>query len=1649
MDDVKRIIFLFIFFGLLGGAVSYGQDCSIDSKGNDIVPKGKCAPVDLTWDVVYRGVSSSAKTVEFEFDWDDGNPPVRIAASKVSPGEWTVSTAHTYPKNGQNCNYHPNVHLVIDGTICTSSIQSQNVTVWDTDNHNGGRMVITPQQFPICYGNDGSVTFLDESHWNCTPDDENDVINNKRRWVQWIYGTGGTSILNAEVDGVPRAYPYAGSIEETPEPIEAPMSPYNKSLPIYIPLKDASGDTLQVGDFFEVTLRNWNYCNPYDTVPDDGNPPSDPVNGDFPPVITTAIAIIVALPDGSIAAVGPFCENEDAVRLSPSTPGGVWSGTGITNNFKGIFDPEIAGPGLHTINYTVSNGDGCSATGKTNIQVWETPDANIINGNTAYLCPGVIDTLDGSPVNGTTPYTHLWTGKTSPLNDVNIQTPEFSTSATGVYNLIYQVTDAHSCVDRDTIDVHVYPVDIHFNNKDLELCTNVQETLNPEPTGGSGVYTVHEWTGARTDLLSGTDIEEPTFLSPSNGLFGYKYSVTDNQGCSASDSVYVHVYDQPLADAGVNDTVCGLINRLNAAPSYGTGTWNVVSGPGHVVFNDINNPGSEVDVDAYGEYIFEWQEVNKTCSDADTVTLVFFKTPAPVAVAGGDTCGLYYSVTVTPDIGIGYWSQKSGPGTASFSNVSDTATDVSVNIAGDYVFEWTEANTFGCTGSDTVKVSFHTIPVAGIAPFDTIGCSPVVTDFQNMSKDADTYSWTFGDGSISNEKDPEHTFKNGLVHPETFAVEMIAHTVFGCSDTINKTVVVNPSPVSAFKADKGPGCSPMLINFTNMSAGADTYLWSLGDGSPDLTDVDIKHTFVNSETYVQSFPVTLVVENNYSCTDTSDMYVTVYPLNKFEITARPDTGCNPLKVNLSATPGAFTYDWKFGDGQSSPGSNDVSHVYYNTGSMPLTFKAELYTSSTFGCLDTSSVNIVVNPNPQSKFSFNPADGCAPLPVAFNNESVNADSALWKFGDGSLLSVSADSNVIHTYRNDEFSANTIKATLVVKNNFGCVDSVNNYLTVYPKVNALIDTAGSGCSPYSVSIANNSTGANEFFWDYGDGNTSTGSIGNNVYTNISDTSANYTISMVAHSVYGCSDTAYTTTEVYPQPVSKFSLTPAEGCAPLNAELINLSGNVSKSTWDFGDGSEEVFPGDSSTIHIFENTGYAIVPYRVMLKTENTFGCSDSSFNTVNVYPQVQAKLSEGDNGCSPHDVAFTNSSVNANQFFWDYGNGNTSTDYSGYNVFVNPTTKDTTFNIVLTATSAYGCEDKDTTSVTVYRVPKPDFTAVPEEQQMPNSTVTVTNFTAGNNWDYTWLWGDGNSSVGENPDPYTYGTSGYFDIKLVVEDEHCSASTIRSINIISSLPTVIYGPDTAGCPPLTVQFFNRSLNADTYMWEFGDGGVSSDKEPEYIYSHPGKYNVKLTVYGPGGIAEKEDVTVTVYESPTAYFEVVPGLVKIPGQQVSFLNRSTDAVSSFWDLGDGNTSSEFSFMYEYRKEGVFDVSLEVMNDKGCKDKFIKREAVKAEKGGRIKFPNAFTPSPTGPNGGRYVLGDKNNYVFYPFVQEGIDEYKLQIFTRWGELIFESDDIKIGWDGYYRGELVPQGVYIYKATCKFGTGILKIFTGDVTLLR
>ncbi len=1643
-NTTKRLVTLLVL------AISYlhfvnAQDCAYLSKANDIFPDGKCAPVTVQWEVTYRGVSySGTGKIEIQYDWDDGNPVEVIEATLNDAGlkEYIATHSHVYPTTGNVCNYHPRATLVVNGTVCTSSVQEQIVTVWDTDDRNGGELAIDPKVYPICVGNGATFHFTDNSQWNCTPPDENDVINNEDRWIQWIYGTGGTTITDAQVGGAVRAYPYSGSIDYILGPVEGPIAPYNTSLEIVIP------DYYPVGSFFEVTLRNWNVCNPYDENLSDGLPPADALNGDYPPVTTTAMALIVALPDATIQTVPAVCESADPFYLIAADAGGQWSGAGIANTNSSLFDPGLAGPGTHTITYSIVDANGCSDIGTVDIKVLGGPTANIIQGDQASLCPGVNLQLDGNPSGGLSPYTHLWKGDISYLDNTAIQTPDFTTTSVGSYELIYRVTDDNGCFDEDTIDINVEAVNISFVNSTIEVCQGETLVLNPAPSGGSESFIYHLWSGTRVDKLSDTSIQNPEFTTDEPGTYTFTYTVRDSQNCEDSDDITVIVHEQPVSNAGTDIDECGLSTSLNATSSIGNGLWKVVSGTGVLAFSAFDEPDPSITSDSYGSYLLRWIEDNYSCVDSADITVNFNEVPSPGIMEDKDTCGLSMKLIAFSHVGSSLWSKVEGPGNVVFSDATNDTTIVNVDTPGEYKFAYKEDNG-GCIGSDTVTINFYQIPVAIIAEPPSIECTPFELQFENNSTNADSYYWNFGNGNISTEEDPVQTYSNNTPNPVTYDITLITKTVNGCSDTLNTSITIAPAPVSYFEMSNSVGCSPLITDFTNKSQGADTYEWSFGDSSPIETVENTTHTFVNEENYTQSFGVQLVVENTYGCTDTSRLFTTVYPKQDFNLVAIPDSGCSPLNVSFIADPGAFKYEWDLGDGDVNQGVNQNVKLFTNESSGKEKHTVTLYTTSIYGCLDTAETVITVLPSPTTSFEPNDFAICSPKEVLFINNTEDIENSYWNFGDGTTLTVSGNQQVEHTYVNEELTSQNYKIRLITENSFGCKDSMDGFTTVNPAVTASISGGTTACSPFEIQFGNQSIGAVSYFWDFDDGNTSNSILGANTFENPGDEAMDFDVSMIASSAYGCSDTAYTSVTILPSPDTYFEPNDFSVCSPKLVEFTNYTENIIASYWTFGDGSIDSTEGNQSIEHTYYNDKFTPLDYRIRLITENSFGCKDSMDGYTSVNPNVEATITGSGEGCSPLEVGLGNESIGANNFLWNYGDGNTSANYLGLNTFVNQSTDDVVYDVSLIATSIYGCSDTAYTSVNVFATPQPDFTVTPEYQQMPSSTVSLDNITQGSQWSYEWQFGDGNSSDLAQPGTYTYLNSGSFTITLKAYDSQCESSIEKDIEIAPNVPSVSYGPSSDGCPALTVEFYSETLDAENFFWEFGDGNVSADPNPVHTYYTSGEYNVKLTVTGPGGQTIKDDLIVNVYPQPTAYFEAYPKVVTIPGQSVTFANKSIEADSYVWNFGNGDTSTEQNPVYEYSAAGNYDVSLEASNVYGCSDVYELNEPIIAEEGGDIDFPNAFTPNTSGESSGEYVYGDKNNYVFYPTIQEGIEEYKLQIYSRWGQLIFESHDISVGWNGYYKGTLCAQGVYIWKVTCRFGTGQVKVYTGDVTLIR
>jgi len=298
-------------------------------------------------------------------------------------------------------------------------------------------------------------------------------------------------------------------------------------------------------------------------------------------------------------------------------------------------------------------------------------------------------------------------------------------------------------------------------------------------------------------------------------------------------------------------------------------------------------------------------------------------------------------------------------------------------------------------------------------------------------------------------------------------------------------------------------------------------------------------------------------------------------------------------------------------------------------------------------------------------------------------------------------------------------------------------------------------------------------------------------------------------------------------------------------------------------------------------------------------------------------------------------------------------------------------------------------------------------------------------------------------------------------LIVDNGNCSDSAKHVVSVTPIPPVAAFDLIPSGCSPLTMDINNTSLNTDTpgttYMWDFGDGGASTSKNPSYVYFTPGTYHVELVVKGPGGTSNYSQV-VNAYPSPKANFELSPTTVFVNDEKVRMFNLSQGADSYLWEFGDGDTSKVKDPYHKYLEEGIYDVTLWAYINNvidgvtiTCSDKYVLSPGVTVEPAGVLRFSTVFTPNKDGeinmdhlPTGGTEV-----DQFFYPPIREKVVGYKLQIFDRWGVLIFESRDINIPWNGYYHNKLCAQGVYIWYVEGKYANGTPFKKVGDVTLLH
>jgi PKD repeat protein len=962
-------------------------------------------------------------------------------------------------------------------------------------------------------------------------------------------------------------------------------------------------------------------------------------------------------------------------------------------------------------------------------------------------------------------------------------------------------------------------------------------------------------------------------------------------------------------------------------------------------------------------------------------------------------------------------------------------------------------NADACTDTLTRNITVFPQVTSQFTQDVTAGCNPLQVQFTNQSNAAASiFSWEFGDGGSSALQNPAHTFQNLALVNTNFTTALISKSIFGCADTSDVTLTVYSYLRADFTLTQGSTCSPIDVTFTNSSVGGTSYFWTFGDGqdSSVLNKNPMVHWYNNpSSTDPATYEARLTVRNANNCVSELSRDVIIFPAVHANFTASAAEGCHPVTVNLTnQTTGAVAYNWTFDNGQSSF-QDSPSVTLENFTLNDITFDIKLVASNINNCRDSLTVPILVHPYVEAGFAVRYVDQCAPATVIFNNSSVNGEDYSWSFG-GVPYVTNSIVPITRQFTNASYSGSlNYTIDLLVTSPQGCISSISKQITVFHEVDAEFTVGTEGCQPLPVDFINSSQGGADYFWDFGDRGSSIVSDPSHTFTNLGDMDSVYNVTLLVASDDFCRDTAFTQVTVHPRPRALFTVDNSVDCPPLEVMIQNISEAGDSYTWDFGDGTPDEITTDLSNVaHTYYNNSDVAATYVLSLYAESAHGCTDEISQNMTAYPGIVADFERDSAGCSPYLSAFVNTSLRASDYQWDFGDGLYSTLTYPSHVFTNYGLTNAVFDVKLLAFSRFGCTDSITKQVTAFPSPIAEFNFSPVYQYYPEASVSLVNETNEGIWDFEWDFGDGMTSTLEDPGTYTYGHWGTYNIILNVSNDQCEHFVTHWIRIFPPMPVAEFEADVyAGCAPLTVSFQNNSLYGETYDWDFDDGETSGEFEPQHTYDEPGLYQVRLHVTGEGG----EDYSyreVEPYRLPVVNFKVEPDSVMLPDEITKTFNFSEYGVRYLWDFGDGTESLEKEPIHQYTELGVYDVTLQVWTENECTASMTIPEAVTVIGKGMIRFPNAFAPNLDGPVEGRYDPTDKTNQVFFP-LHDGVTEYELLIYSRWGELVFESHDVNYGWNGYHKDKLCAQGVYVWQVRGHYSTGRTFRLSGDVTLLH
>jgi gliding motility-associated-like protein len=459
-------------------------------------------------------------------------------------------------------------------------------------------------------------------------------------------------------------------------------------------------------------------------------------------------------------------------------------------------------------------------------------------------------------------------------------------------------------------------------------------------------------------------------------------------------------------------------------------------------------------------------------------------------------------------------------------------------------------------------------------------------------------------------------------------------------------------------------------------------------------------------------------------------------------------------------------------------------------------------------------------------------------------------------------------------------------------------------------------------------------------------------------------------------------------------------------------------------------------------------------------STWGCNEAGVKIAFNFAGVAAGLKtitygRGDSvGCVPLAASFQDTIRNAKSYIWIFGDGTPPLQTTSYQENHTYTTTGT-FLVTLIAIDSNSCNVADTAYHQILVSNNPatlnfDYAKIPPCTSLSyvftnlSTAPPAVPFGASS---FSWDFGDGTAPTPDGPSQITHSfqSPGSYNVTLSLTDTaYCNypLDTTKVVNVAQNVKAQFVIP-AVGCAPDSAVFNNTTIGGETYYWSWGDGSpldsTYSDTPTVHYYLNPGTYTITLVATNPNtcNLIDSTSSTITLYTKPTADFTYQPQPSQTNTPTV-FVPTSSPAVRYLWLFGDGSSevkTTPDTVVHQYIQTDTFQVCLLVTNAEGCTDTVC--HPVPALISPLLDVPNAFTPGRFGTNAIVKVVGF------------GIVHMTWRIYNRWGQVVFQSDDPNIGWDGYYRGQMQPMDVYAYTLEADFSDGTHATKKGDITLIR